>query len=588
MNTTPTNARRSLRQSMSWLHTWSGLLLGWLMFAIFLTGTLSFYRQEITLWMQPETHQARAEPIAFDKALAYLQQHAPEASQWNLTLPGARTPLLGLSWQEKPPARSSAPGRDAPRSETGSAARETGRAHSRGGRPGGEARSARQHGGAGETDARPQAAEPAPAQGHRPAMRRVVMDPASGTLLAPRETAGGNFLYRFHFELFGLDRTLARWIVGIATMCMLAALVTGVIIHRQIFRDFFTFRPGKGKRSWLDAHNATGILALPFHLVITFSGLLLIGPMLMPSAIATAYGGDLRGMMQERRSRAMQPVVPPAGVPTPLAPLEPLLAQAARQWPEQGVGSIVISNPGDANARIEMRQARGERLSNRAQPERMLFDGVSGAALEAPPPPTPTSFTTGIWQAFSALHLGQFAAPAARLLLFASGLAGCLMIATGLVMWVVSRQKAHAAGNKPHFGVRLVQGLNLATLAGMPLAIGAHFWANRLLPAQLAGRETREIQIFFIAWALTALHAWLRPHKQAWIEQLATAGLLIASLPVLNAATGGASLVRSMASGIWPVAGFDLLSLLLGVSLLLAAHRIAHHHPAVARAKHSQ
>ena len=36
-----------LRQSMSWLHTWSGLLLGWLLYAVFFTGTLSYFRDEI-------------------------------------------------------------------------------------------------------------------------------------------------------------------------------------------------------------------------------------------------------------------------------------------------------------------------------------------------------------------------------------------------------------------------------------------------------------------------------------------------------------------------------------------------------------
>ena len=43
---------------------------------------------------------------------------------------------------------------------------------------------------------------------------------ATGALLTPRDTAGGNFLYRFHFELHGLPREAARWIVGVATMAM--------------------------------------------------------------------------------------------------------------------------------------------------------------------------------------------------------------------------------------------------------------------------------------------------------------------------------------------------------------------------------
>ena len=48
------SANKSFRQSMGWLHRWAGLLLGWLLFAIFLTGTLTVFDKEITWWMQPE------------------------------------------------------------------------------------------------------------------------------------------------------------------------------------------------------------------------------------------------------------------------------------------------------------------------------------------------------------------------------------------------------------------------------------------------------------------------------------------------------------------------------------------------------
>lgn len=36
----------SPRQSMSWLHTWASLILGWLLYAIFVTGTLSFFKMK--------------------------------------------------------------------------------------------------------------------------------------------------------------------------------------------------------------------------------------------------------------------------------------------------------------------------------------------------------------------------------------------------------------------------------------------------------------------------------------------------------------------------------------------------------------
>ncbi len=46
-----------LTHLMNGLHTWSGLLFGWLLFAIFLTGTLTIFDTEITSWMQPESHE---------------------------------------------------------------------------------------------------------------------------------------------------------------------------------------------------------------------------------------------------------------------------------------------------------------------------------------------------------------------------------------------------------------------------------------------------------------------------------------------------------------------------------------------------
>jgi uncharacterized iron-regulated membrane protein len=39
---------------MDWLQAWAGLIVGWVLYAIFLTGTLAYYQHEITRWMQPE------------------------------------------------------------------------------------------------------------------------------------------------------------------------------------------------------------------------------------------------------------------------------------------------------------------------------------------------------------------------------------------------------------------------------------------------------------------------------------------------------------------------------------------------------
>ncbi len=88
----------SFTQSVDWLHAWSGLLFGWLLFAIFLTGTLTVFDKEITYWMQPELHHAQLAPV--DEAVGQqLTRLAPNATQWRISLPSARVPTVTIFWK---------------------------------------------------------------------------------------------------------------------------------------------------------------------------------------------------------------------------------------------------------------------------------------------------------------------------------------------------------------------------------------------------------------------------------------------------------------------------------------------------------
>ncbi|WZB73386.1 PepSY-associated TM helix domain-containing protein [Achromobacter xylosoxidans] len=125
---------------------------------------------------------------------------------------------------------------------------------------------------------------------------------------------GGDFFYRFHFEL-EIGFPWGRWLASIAGMFMLVAIISGVITHKKIFADFFTFRPKKGgQRAWMDGHNALSVLGLPFHLMITFSGLVLFMGMLMPAGILAVYD-DARQFSDE--VFASFKVTPPRGTPAP-------------------------------------------------------------------------------------------------------------------------------------------------------------------------------------------------------------------------------------------------------------------------------
>jgi len=496
------------RQANSWLHTWSGLLLGWLLYAVFVTGALSFFRDEISFWMQPAQHASVAHAEAPQRAVDTMQAMAPDASLWSITLPGPRNPTTQVRWFEQGERRSKFGGQSA------------------------------------------------------------VLDGTTAQPLQERASRGGDFLYRFHFELYGMPRILARWIVGIATMMMLVAIISGVITHKKIFVDFFTFRPRKGQRSWMDVHNALAVLALPFHFMITYSGLLLLMFMLMPWGVDSAYGGDRQAFFSERGNRTAASAPAPAADKTPaaLTAIGPLVRQAQAKWPN-GVEQITVTDPGTNLATVELRERGAGSLLDRGRSGRMLFDGASGALLESPEQARPDAFSA-IYNVFSSLHLLRFADTWLRWLFFIGGVLGSAMVASGMVLWVVKRLPQRRKQGS-HLGHRLVESLNVASIAGLPIAIAAYFWANRLLPVPMQARADWEINAFFIAWLACLAHACFRPHRKAWKEQLGALALLLALLPLHDLLRGGGSLLAAVSHGSWVAAGMDFA--LLAFAALSAA-----------------
>jgi uncharacterized iron-regulated membrane protein len=369
----------------------------------------------------------------------------------------------------------------------------------------------------------------------------------------------------------------ARWIVGAATVFMLVAIVSGVITHKKIFTDFFTFRPRKGQRSWLDGHNATAVLALPFNFMITFSGLLLLMYQLMPWPIDAAYQGDSRAYFAERRAPAAPVQAPEHDAPVPAPPraaLQSILEETAAAWPESSIGSLTVNRPGGHAATIEAREGQGASLVDRGVPRRAVFDAATGARLDAAAAAAPTA-VAAVYNVFTSAHLGRFAGPALRWLLFLSGMVGSFMVASGMVLWVVKRLPERRKLGRTPKGHRLVEATNVAALAGLFLAIAVYFWMNRLLPASLAGRADWEIRGFFAAWALSLAYACVRTHRRAWIDTLALSAGLLMLLPALNAATGGAALPGSIARGLWSVAAFDLSAFAMGALLAFMAFKLS-------------
>jgi len=524
--------KNGFRQSMAWLHTWTGLLVGWLLLLIFMAGTASYYREEISRWMRPELPRSTvSNEVAAERAIAFLQHKAPQAESWNVTLPDPRNPAMRMFWRNpesmvKPPAE-------------------------------GEKR--RRRGGGRFGDA--------------------TVDPGTGEEVAARETRGGDFFYRLHFDLHYIPVYWARYLVGFCAMFMLVAIITGVITHKKIFKDFFTFRKDKGLRSWLDFHNVSAVMALPYHAMITYTGIVTLMFMYLPWGVNVAYPKDEDAFFSEAFARLADIETPSEGTATAL-PIQQLLDAARAEWKGAQVSGFTLYHPGAANAVIDVYQRDGKRLS--VDTPSLRYDAVSGALIEASPLSGGATQTRGVMYG---LHLARFADWGLRALFFLSGLIGCLMVASGVVLWAVKERPKDAKSGKIGFGLRLVDALNIGAVAGLPVAFAAYFWGNRLLPVQMAERADAEVNVFFYAWGAALLAAFLWPKRLMWAWQLYVGAAMFLLIPVINALTTHAHLGVTLRNGDWVLAGFDLMMLAFGAVLAYCALRMQRWQPALSAAE---
>lgn len=517
------------RQAQAWLHTWCGLWFSWLLFAVFLTGTLAVFEDPIGHWMTPEHHaeEAAAEQAKKDGSVppsgslgqrlawsvAFMEKQHPGAGMWELwpvDADGAGD--LRVYWFDKQQQYASA-----------------------------------------DLD---------PVTGERLVARKQS---------AARQTMGGHHFVDFHYELHA--GKVGLWIVGIAAMAMLVALVSGVITHKRIFKDFFTFRPRKAQRSWLDAHNAVAVLTLPFQLMIAYTGLVISVLTFMPAGIASYFGTGGEGS-STFLSALNEPGKPKlSGTPMEVPSLESF-ALRGQELMGQPVRAVVVEHPGDASARIGVYGWNNEEsLRQRLSPSSgmAMFSAATGEVLQVRKPGGVEGGTASLAQsAMGGLHMATFGGRAIKWLYFVCGLAGSAMMATGAILFMVKRRTKHQGefGSATARVYRLIEGLNVAAIAGLAVACVAYLWANRLVPVGLPHRDDWELRVFFAIWALALVHGLLRSPAAAWREQMGALAALSLLLPLLNWWTTGDHLPAYMQEGDWESAGVELFVLTVGVAAL--------------------
>jgi len=335
--------------------------------------------------------------------------------------------------------------------------------------------------------------EPLPRLEIRVPGKQSIYANAQGIPAVETGTPFTDFVTELH-EALHLPSPWGIAIVALAGIALLALLITGIAAHPRIFRDAFRLRLGGNERlEQADFHNRTGVWGLPFHAIVTVSGIYLaLLPLLGAPLAFLAYGGDIDRAMAEQ----MGPQIEGSGARQSTPDIASLIRSVERENAPAKVSFVMVENPGSDRQVVHIDTDVPRQL---ASGESYRFDGT-GRTLG------PAGFANGnpekqVQAAMYPLHFGTFGGFPVRLVYGILGLALCWLCATGMRIYFVRRRQAGRATPPLE---RLWAGISW----GQPLALAMTFSASAIgfaLPTTYLAVSVIALAVFSLPVSLQAL-----------------------------------------------------------------------------------
>lgn len=376
----------------------------------------------------------------------------------------------------------------------------------------------------------------------------------------------GEFLYRLHFlaqvnQIAKLGFPLGYYIAGFVSFVFLFALITGILVHwKKIVSNFFTFRPWeKLKTVWTDLHTALGVITFPFLFVFAVTGpyFLISYPLFTMPTASLHYGGNVDSLSavlgNDNQELAMK------WQTTTNPNLNYFADSAQKKWPEATINQVEVLNFGDASMQVHVggEMAKNKKFTSNGE---LVFDGLTGNIVKEKDPRATTSYAEGADNALYLLHFGNFGGYATKILYFLLGICCCIVIISGVLIWLVAREKNNVEPRKRKFNMWLTR-TYLAICLGMYPVTAAAFIAVKLNPH---GGQHFIYTFYFWLWLAVSIAFLFQKDIYKICRDNLLAGTIIGlCIPVVNGVVSGNWVWVSMARKYHDILLIDLFWILV-------------------------
>lgn len=380
-------------------------------------------------------------------------------------------------------------------------------------------------------------------------------------VFGPRnDDALSSFLVDTHVRLH-IPNPWGLILTGILGLAMLVAAISGLLIHRHLFKDIFTLRrkanPVLVDR---DRHSVAGTWSLPFAFLLAFTGSFFsfFGTIGVPIVAMAAFGGDVQALTEAVFGNAAKP-------DTRIVAIGNLDGVAADSIRRTGGAPtfLTIENFGRADAKITTFHEPKERG---LEPQTLLYNGASGAFERVKPSIGLQPSTGGTLAAIMApIHFGNFAGVLSKAIWFGLGFAMCYVTLTGLRLWLVRRREA----------ARSLGWLERAvTVVGFGLPFAMVVCAAAFLLTMPLGSAVFWTPAAFVGASLIAILGGIVLRNNMLLDMIVqtATGAIMLLLPVLRLATGGPGWTEALSVGQPIIVALDIGFAIAGGWMLWRMH----------------